>query len=285
MKYIMHEKGCKVLRNLFDTNCNVYSHQNFCQKYNVNINFLDHMSIVSSIPQHWKNITQEEMRLNNAAYDNYPDYVNVMLEKEKTCNYIYWELLPKFIVKNDNNIDKWCDIFNMDRDTIIWQAIYKSAKYATQDTKLITFQYKLIRRILPTNVHLKLYKIKNDDVCDLCGECTETYEHLFFECPVSRCLIDDLVIWMNPQYVLVDPLQARTIILGYIDTFAEDNNRNMFNLILMLYKYYVYKCKCKNLFPTFHELLLDIKKFYFLEKNHERYGKKWYNLQTKILDI
>ena len=283
MKYSMHEKGCKVLSDLFDTNGNIYSYQRFCQKYNVNINFMDHMSLVNSIPRHWKNKIQEEMQMNNIVTDNYPDYVHVMLEKEKTCNYIYWELLPKLFVKNDNNIDKWCVILNMDRDTIIWQDIYKSAKYATQDSKLITFQYKLIRRILPTNIHLKLYKIKDNDVCDLCGESTETYEHLFVECPVSRSLIDDLISWMSPQYVLMDSLQSKNVIFGYFDRCSEDGN--MINLLLLLYKYYIYKCKCKNTFPSFHDLLLDIKKFYYLEMSNQRYGKKWHNIQQKCVNL
>jgi hypothetical protein len=101
--------------------------------------------------------------------------------KDKCCNYIYWTKVETYILPNNNNIYKWRSIFNLTHTQKISSKYYHSAFYATLNIKLRTFQYKIIRRILPTNIRLKRVGIKHNDICDFCKNVVETYEYLFFK--------------------------------------------------------------------------------------------------------
>ena len=61
-----------------------------------------------------------------------------------------------------------------------WNNKYCLPYYAMTNTKLIAFQYKLLMRVLVTNIHLKLYGIKTYEECDFCKQEKGIYEHLFF---------------------------------------------------------------------------------------------------------
>ena len=55
--------------------------------------------------------------------------------------------------------------------------------YATStSTKIRSFQFRLLHRIMGNNKKLFKWGIKNNDKCDLCGKQEETYVHLFCEC-------------------------------------------------------------------------------------------------------
>jgi hypothetical protein len=98
--------------------------------------------------------------------------------KDKCCNYIYWKKVDTDILPNN--------IFNLTHIQKAWLKYYHSAFYATLDTKLRTFQYKSIRRSLPTNIQLKPVGSKHSDICDFCNNAVETYEHLFFKCRITN---------------------------------------------------------------------------------------------------
>ena len=165
----------------------------------------------------------------------------------------------------------------------IWETIYLSNFRTTIDTRLRTFQFKLIRRTLPTNVHLKIYGIKDSDICDLCHEEVETYEHLFYHCRVTQNLILGLKNWINPNVLLMQYPTLTNIIFGY-NYLPDINTCNMINTLFLILKNYIYRCKCKNIAPLFRPLLLEIKRKYSIEINseHFRTREKWKILKNKI---
>ena len=186
------------------------------------------------------------------------------------------------ILPNNNNIDKWCGMFNLAYTQNTWSKYYHSAFYATLDTKLRTFQYKIIRRILPTNVQLKRFGIKHSDTCDFCHIAVETYEHLFFKCPITNKILKDLVEWMYPSLIIINELNVKCVVLGYIDIPCH-KTCNIINTLFLTFKYYLYRCKCTNKVPSFRELLVEIKKSHDIEKNttHHRSREKWKILEKK----
>jgi hypothetical protein len=51
----MYINGCRQIKHLFDEpNGELHRNNSFCQKYTVQINPLDYMSLVQSIPKAWK---------------------------------------------------------------------------------------------------------------------------------------------------------------------------------------------------------------------------------------
>ena len=56
--------GFRYVQDIHDIDGNIYSVQAFNLKYGVKLNFLDYMSLVTSIPQHWreKNVYKTEIQ-------------------------------------------------------------------------------------------------------------------------------------------------------------------------------------------------------------------------------
>ena len=49
--------------------------------------------------------------------------------------------------------------------------------------------YRVFHRILPTNIHLKKYKIKTCNRCSFCQKEVETYLHLVVECLMNELFL------------------------------------------------------------------------------------------------
>ena len=53
---------------------------------------------------------------------------------------------------------------------LMWNLIYTNDKHVTKDTSLSNFQFKVTHRILARNYNLKIWKIKETNVCNQCEE-------------------------------------------------------------------------------------------------------------------
>ena len=288
IKIEMCRNGCRYILDLYDRDTNdIYTYENFCRRFQKRINILDYLSIVQSIPNTWKENTKFRLMEGNLddRMDDMDDnfLVTGLINTTKTCKFIYWKLIEQSIEANTNYITKWCNIFHMDQTPITWNKIHLSPFYATQDTKLRTFQYKLIKRTLPTNVQLKRYGIKQYDTCEFCRNDTETYEHIFCECPFTNRIIQNLKIWLLPDLVILDENIIKCIIVGYIDLPCKKDT-NLINTIFLVFKKYIYSCRCKNIIPNWHGFMSELKRMYNMEKEsqHIRTREKWDILKTKL---
>ncbi len=265
------------------------SYIEFNERYDIHMNRLDFLSLTQSVPSTWKQSTRIKLlhnEINLYHIPNRPAFILAVIQQKKTCNFIYWKLQNFYKIINNNPIDKWNNTLNLINDLNFWENIHLATFYTTIDTRLRTFQYKLIRRTLPTNVHLKIYGIKDTDICDLCHDEIETYQHLLYYCRITQQLITDLKLWMSPNLIFLHNPTAKDIILGYND-IPHINTRNMINTMCLILKNYIYRCKCKNVLPTFRSLLLEIKKRYTFENNSEHYRtkEKWTILKNKVDNI
>ena len=65
---------------------------------------------------------------------------------------------------------------------IKWYEAYQSAPKCTKRTKLVEFQFKLLRRRISTNGLFAKIGIDDDRNCSLCNEELEKLTHLFWSC-------------------------------------------------------------------------------------------------------
>ena len=77
-----------------------------------------------------------------------------------------------------------------------WKEILHKIYKTTSDKKLREFGYKAFHRILVTNKQLKLFKIRNDDVCFQCKS-PDSLEHTFLECPRNVQFYQEILSWFN----------------------------------------------------------------------------------------
>ena len=143
-----------------------------------------------------------------------------------------------------------------------WNKLYCLPFQCALDTKMREFQFKILHRIVFTN-HL-LYKIGKVDspLCSLCQCHDETIEHLFFDCTKVQLFWNDLKGKFDLCSLKYNTFNKIDVILGICDCGEEFR---LTNYIILLAKYYIYKCSLGNTLPKIAIFLIKIKAFYEIE--------------------
>ncbi len=100
--------------------------------------------------------------------------------------------------KRMNNELKWSNSLRIQMDDNLWERVYTIYRECTLQSKLRSFQYKLLHRALPTRVELYRYGIIDNELCVFCHLDRETLEHLFGDCPYVQDLWQALAHILSP---------------------------------------------------------------------------------------
>ena len=170
-----YHAGIQQLSCLLDKNGSQFLTINgFKRKFNLKCNFLQYYSLLSAIPQQWKNnLKLPELEMNRAP--------NPIIDN-LSCKEIYNLLIRK---KNlpPPTADKRLKEHGFDANKI--GAIYSLPFRVSKEIKLAIFQYKVIHNILYTNnVLFKMKKISSSS-CPFCNNVDQTNLHLFVDCPLA----------------------------------------------------------------------------------------------------
>ena len=110
------------------------------------------------------------------------------------------------------------------------------------------FQFKLLHRVLHTNELLYKWKVVTSDKCSFCNNAKETIVHLFFDCMYVRLFWLHVYRWYRNITGVNYPLSVKTII--FHDCTKSVGEPNLFNLIILIGKHYVYACRCLKTLPN-----------------------------------
>ena len=236
-KHDLITQGLVYLKDLFDYDRHLFLGTTEIKlKYNINLNFLELMSIKKSIPERIKNIIM--------GYDNKENYAfgRLIVEfcsKDKSNKYIYNKLVSSKckVIKCK---EKWGNILNVDLEETDWNKIFSLTNKITKDSQIRTFQYKLIHRFLPTNSLLRLYQIKDNPNCLNCKDIVEDLVHLFHTCPKTLNLWYDFANSVSPHINIYQHINSQHIILGIFN-----ENKHLENTLILMIKRYIFITKCK----------------------------------------
>lgn len=157
---------------------------------------------------------------------------------------------------------KWNDQF---QDLPAWKFIFRKYIKTTQDAKLRWFQFRLIYRLIPTNRFLHLRKLSDSALCTFCGNAEETLTHLFWECPHVRNFWNVLQNWLRQNCE-----NCATLVLSQVFTmFGVENNfrsDKVIDLIMLLARFYIYKCKLEKKMPDMDAFIPIVKRRYNIER-------------------
>ena len=118
--------------------------------------------------------------------------------------------------------------------------------------RCIYFQLQVIHHTLITNRKLKLFNIKDSELCDKC-ENIETISHLLYECQETRMLWETIQNWItgiSPNSTFFD---KKSILLG------NSKNETIVNNIIMITKHEIYKSKWTKTKLTLHKIKVILK--------------------------
>lgn len=151
---------------------------------------------------------------------------------------------------------KWEEILNADIQD--WSKYFVLLKKSCRDTYLVSFQYKLLHRIIPTNTFLYKIKLKDTKLCTFCKTEDETIEHLFYECTLVHTFWENVLLKVQQFFVNFE-LDKKQIFLGY------DQESKFLNFIVLFAKNYIFRCKLKDQIPNIVDMKNRIEKYHSAE--------------------
>ena len=225
------ENNVYQISNLLDGEGKLLTFVDFCNKFPfLNCNFLQYQGVIRAI-QNYKN------RLNIHQNENYKEQNPIALqhifEGKRKINSVFED--HNFLAKN---LVKWNLIFN----NIQWKNVFEKCQKTTIDCKLRWLQYRIIYRVVPTNRYLFIRKIKDESICEMCRKDEEDLKHMFYSCEFVSKFWDDLrkLLVDNCNHIVNLTLSEELVFFGTKENMYTDS---VFDLILLLAKYYIYSLK------------------------------------------
>ncbi len=233
-----YEAGLKQVHDLLDMNGNFLPSHMLEIEYNVKIDIMMLNSVISAIPKQWKTILKEMKVSKNAIASEENIYVNFIAKDKPLClikNKQIYNAFVKSIATAPISIHSWEREF--EEHDFSWNVIFMLPYETTRETKLQSFQYKLLLRIYPCNMWVSKWKESVTSNCTLCDE-ADSLQHFFADCNVCKLFWLSLTQWWNEKTGAGCELQLTDILFGLL-------KQNMYdiNLLILKGKYYIAKQK------------------------------------------
>ena len=244
------------------------------------------MSIADAIPQNWRLIIKQSQQHYHPQLFN--DTVFIKMDGKdvdilKTTSKL---LYKKFKSKKQTPPTAQKKLKNKYPELAVeWTKIYSLPFVVTIETKLREFQYKLLNNILFTNEKLFKFKMTESPLCNFCKKEVESLEHLLFDCENTEVFWQALFSWLRKRNICVETASLITILFG---EFRESEDSIILNHLILIAKFFIYKCKLSNSKPSLNVFLAKIKIVYDMErqiaaKNNKltKHYNKWEKLLTQ----
>ena len=257
----------------------ILGYQEFCNKYpTIDIDFLKYAGLIHAIPKDWLTKIRQPhwgkpYMTMNARLDQVPKISRFIYHYQRdaisinTAKQTLWEfeLGKQFTAKQ-------------------WYEINMEALCVTNCTTLRYFQYRLMQRIIVTNVKLKIWHMKDSDLGTFCKEYKETIDYLLWNCVFIRKLWKALQKWLKYTLQINCIINYENVILNNAVTYPAA----LINTLILITKYYIYASRCRDSTPTFIPLLTKINDFCNTEKivairqdTLRKHNCKWLNYTGK----
>jgi hypothetical protein len=279
------EKDVKIIHDILDKKGNFYTIKELEQKYNIKCDMLKYSSLKDAIPKLWRNKLKTEEVEQNVILSNESPSIEINEHQVNigkiTNKMIYWELIEKIritpIIK-----DKWIKEFNIPED--YWENIFEAAKII-RDTKIRTFQYKLIFNLTPCNLYLFKIGKSNTHTCHHC-DAVDHIVHYFYGCNETNSFWIALQTWWNKMENENIIITKEMALLG--TNLGEIENEKL-NACLQLARWHIYIEKLNGKSPFLYKYLcllkykIKIEKIICQNNNQTKFYKKlWQDIEIYI---
>ena len=115
-----------------------------------------------------------------------------------------------------------------------------------------------------THIYAKKNRMRTDSLCTFCNEHEETITHLLFQCEIVSKVLEDVHNLFDEivPFVNIVPLRLEQIISNIVN----DASINVINFLVLVTKYYIYKCRCYGNTLNIADLKREILKLRNMEK-------------------
>lgn len=219
------------------------SQTEFTDKFHVPCTFLEAFSLRTGIPLRWRRTLTTgwrpdpgkegiEIRLDEQP----PESISSMSPKRMYSKILAHNFKPNTAFQRWRDGDDGVQI----RDQEEWAEACSRIFHTTRETKVQSFQYKILNRVIPCRVFLKRLRISETDECNFC-KAKDTVPHFLFTCEVVRPFWISLCSWFSrADDLYLDQLTTKEFVFGIPKDF---HRSGVINPILAFVRYYVHRQK------------------------------------------
>lgn len=253
------------------------SHLEMNEKHNVKCTFLDMLALRLSIPLQWR----ESLSKNWNRPNIFPGGPTVVLTEGQapidisnlSSKKAYSALIAAKKIEN-TAFHRWR---RHDHATAIggwdeWERTCKRIYQTTMETKMHSFQFKILHAITPCKKFLRRLCIVDDDRCDNCGV-TDDLFHFFFHCSMVQNLWSSVCRWSASQaHIPLSTITPKEVVVGVDDVSPRGR---IINFLLLHFRYFVHRQRLfhNNKFELTHWLAELKSRLRTLERNLKLDGK------------
>jgi hypothetical protein len=238
------------------------------RNFNSNCNVMQYNQLKDAIPREWRDKLKTIKIPGNIFQDNEELYMRInkqhMPINQITNKDVYWKMIKKIQLPHITK-EKWENELNLNSKD--WKYYFQIIKII-RDTKIRSFQYKLIFNLVPCNLYL--YKIgkSNTFTGNYCAKVDNT-THFFYNCNGTNLFWNGVQNWWNNmkkennddhENITINKTLA---ILGF-----KTRNEEIYNLnaILQIARWHIYVEKLNNQEPSLYQFLCTLRQKIIIEK-------------------
>lgn len=205
----------------------------------------------------------------------------MLLSSSSFCKEAYKLIVKGITSTPDKSQSKWMADCENYENLIKWDKSYMLPFYCTKETKLQTFQFKLLHRRIATNDYLHKIGISLTDKCTFCDQNAESLIHLFWGCELVQTFWQKIQHWLIRRQIKPQDFSLTLpTCLGLVDS-TEDL---LLHHALLIGRYHIYSSKLKKTLPNlqvFEQTVLkcqEIEKCYTYKTHTVKNFKSKWNL-------
>ena len=135
-----------------------------------------------------------------------------------------------------------------------WNEIYSLSLKVSLKTK-IKNSNMVLNNIVSTNEKLSKIKMTDSPQCTFCKNETESLEHLFYNCEMTRSFWVTLRSWLVEYNINLKPSSVFNVLFGI---FNAGEDFVIVNHLILEAKFYIYRCKLNGVKPAMRVLKTKI---------------------------
>ena len=211
--------------------------------------------------------------------NNEPTRGQKLLSSSNLCSDAYKSLIKEISSTPTKSQEKWISDCNIDEKSINWNHSYILPFRCTRETRLRTFQFKLLHRRIATNRYLNRIGISLTDTCTFCEQNSETLIHLFWDCTHTHTFWQNFKSWLFQCQVKPNTfVLSLPMCLGLVDNMEDV----LLHHALLTARFHIYLSKIKKNLPNieiFSKIFLkceEIERLYaFKTDTVQKFNSKW----------
>ena len=254
---VLYNKKC-IKRNMLrladitDDNMRFLNYASINNKFPGCMTWYEYLQLVQAIPNEWCKLFVDN--LETSCTTNRLELCDLIDAKKITrvvykrrVNNIAMGYIKSYHAKVRKNVS-----LELYLDTYLKYFVY--IKRITSYPRLYSFQYRLLINKIFTNCTLAKWCLKDSQDCQWCTGCKHTVKHMLFDCPVNSYIWNMVWNWLDIVNSIGDVPQYPQIFINEIGNDCPSGN-----LVVLITKYYLYRCFCRGVKPTVSALKKEIK--------------------------